>query len=191
MLLIRRIDSLQVDEMDIWLTQTSPERHNFVYAKRFEGDRFQSILGDVMMLTCIMEMTLCDLESIKIEYSEHGKPHCTSHDVQFSVSHSGEYVICAADDKRIGADIEKIKAVPETLVKKIFNKKEALWVGDSPERFFEVWTAKEAYLKLIGLGVSGGLKTATVDPEAKTVCDLPYESTITDDGYIYTVVKDI
>lgn len=190
MLLIRKIDSLTVDEMDIWLTYTSPERRNFVYAKKFETDRFQSILGDVMMLTCIMEMTYSDLESIKIEYSEHGKPHCTSHDVQFSVSHSGEYVICAADSKRVGADIEKIKSVPETLVKKIFNKKEAQWVGDSPERFFEIWTAKEAYLKLIGLGVSGGLKTATVDPEQKTVCDLNYESTVTDDGYIYTIVKE-
>lgn len=190
MLLIRKIDSLQIDEMDIWLTYTSPERHNFVYAKKIEVDRFRSILGDVMMLTCIMEMTYSDLQSIKIEYSEHGKPYCTSHNVHFSISHSGEYVICVADNKKVGADIERIKTVPDTLVKKIFSKDEAAWVGTSAERFFEIWTAKEAYLKLIGLGISGGLKTAVVDPEAKTVNDLPYEVTVTDDGYIYTVVKE-
>lgn len=190
MLLIRKIDSLQIDEMDIWLTYTSPERHNFVYAKKIEVDRFRSILGDVMMLMCIMEMTYSDLPSIKIEYSKHGKPICTSHDVNFSVSHSGEYVICVADTKGVGADIERIKAVPDTLVKKIFSKDEAKWVGTSDERFFEIWTAKEAYLKLIGLGISGGLKTAVVDPEAKTVNDLSYETTVTDDGYIYTVVKE-
>lgn len=189
MLLIRKIDSLQVDEMDIWATYVSQERHNFVYAKKIEADRFRSILGDVMMLMCIMEMTYSDLPSIKIEYSEHGKPVCTSHDVYFSVSHSGDYVICVADTKEIGVDIEKIKSVPNTLICKIFNKVEANWAGSSDERFLEIWTAKEAYLKLTGLGISGGLKTAVVDPEAKTVNDLTYKTVVTDDGYIYTVVN--
>ena len=54
------------------------------------------------------------------------------------------------------------------LAKKLFNEDELSYIaGNGPSRkksemqrsFYEIWTAKEAYLKYLGSGISGGVNT--------------------------------
>ena len=47
-------------------------------------------------------------------------------------------------------------------VKKRFTKAEAEYVGESINRFFEIWTKKEAFLKQKGVGLKGGLQSFSV-----------------------------
>ncbi len=84
-----------------------------------------------------------------------GKPY-TSNDVNFSVSHSGDYVAIAVSDKEVGIDIQKCnKRNFHRLAKFVFHENEVNLLNcadDKLETFFELWTKKEAFLKLIGTG---------------------------------------
>ena len=106
----------------------------------------------------------------------HGRPTVAGNDrVSFSLSHSGTYAVIAlaADGARVGVDVEEIR--PRTridaLAARVLNDDEhAAWssIDDERERvrsFLAVWTAKEAYLKALGIGITTRLRDVprTVD----------------------------
>lgn len=81
--------------------------------------------------------------------------------VYLSISHSGDYVLCMADNKSCGIDIEFIKCDNNNIdiAKSFFNPLEYEFlksITDSYEQtecFFKIWTLKEAYLKYLGCGL--------------------------------------
>ena len=90
-----------------------------------------------------------------------GKPECVD-GPPFSVSHSGGLVVCAlAPHGQIGVDVELPKRPRDvgSIAARYFSDEEARWVGTEPRRFFMLWVLKEAYLKALGVGLSGGLDT--------------------------------
>jgi phosphopantetheine--protein transferase-like protein len=99
----------------------------------------------------------------------HGRPTVAGNEqVSFSVSHSGAYAVIAlaADGARVGVDVEEIRPRSriDALAARVLDDEEhALWstVGDEQERlrsFLVVWTAKEAYLKALGIGITTRLR---------------------------------
>ena len=89
-----------------------------------------------------------------------GKPECVD-GPPFSLAHSGGLVVCAlAPHGRIGVDVElprprDVGAIAE----RYFSSEESRWVGAELRRFLRLWVLKEAYLKALGVGISGGLDT--------------------------------
>jgi len=68
---------------------------------------------------------------------------------------------------RIGVDLEKMRQMKDldSLTKRFFCAREHELVEKSAEKeklFFQLWTAKEAYLKALGTGISGGLDRVEV-----------------------------
>ena len=104
---------------------------------------------------------------LKFEYSERGKPYIfnsnTSKAIQFNISHSEEYALLGFTyDRSIGVDIEYLRAMPDAvkIAKRFFAPQEyelicSLDAKQQSQTFFKLWTAKEAYLKAIGTGLSG------------------------------------
>lgn len=85
-----------------------------------------------------------------------GKPYFRNFpDIFFNISHSGKYVVCAVSDKEVGIDIEGGRKASISLAKRFFCQEEASWINeeDSEDRFFRIWTLKEAYGKAVGCGV--------------------------------------
>jgi len=76
----------------------------------------------------------------------------------WSVSHKSKYVAAVVSRAKIGIDIEEIKPRSESIFSLVASDEE--WEL-SPDRswgiFFRYWTAKEAALKAVGIGI-GGLK---------------------------------
>ena len=88
-----------------------------------------------------------------------GKKPYLSRGPEFNISHSGGFAVCAVDDAPVGIDVEEIRAVKgrEGLAKRYFHPDEICRVnsGDDPAlEFLRIWTKKEAYLKLTGVGLS-------------------------------------
>ncbi|MBE6729157.1 MAG: 4'-phosphopantetheinyl transferase superfamily protein [Ruminococcaceae bacterium] len=83
-----------------------------------------------------------------IETDENGVPFVKD-DIFISISHSKEKVVCAASLSPIGIDIEKIRPVKENLINFVCTPEEKAFVleNDKGNRFFMVWTAKEAAFK--------------------------------------------
>ena len=78
----------------------------------------------------------------------------------FNLSHSGEYVLCAWDEREIGADLQKMeRPVADALAKKVMTQAEyanfcKLSESERTREFYRVWTIKESCCKLTGKGLS-------------------------------------
>lgn len=86
---------------------------------------------------------------------ENKKP--LSKDKYFNVSHSDEMIILGICDVDIGVDIEKIKDASSQMKRFIASDDEYEYMVDE-ERFFEIWTNKEALMKCVGIGITDKLK---------------------------------
>ena len=97
-------------------------------------------------------------ESHRLTTTEHGKPLCIDGPA-VSITHSGDLVACAVTESGdIGIDLELPKQRRKTtdIALGYFSGEEARWLKTQPaDRFYMLWVLKEAYLKLIGRGLSG------------------------------------
>jgi 4'-phosphopantetheinyl transferase len=102
--------------------------------------------------------------------NEYGKSSIENIDPQvralsFSLSHTRGCVACAIASKvALGVDVERIDQSQrvQEIADRYFSEKEAAWLCKCPDelrntRFAELWTLKEAFLKAMGLGLSGSL----------------------------------
>ncbi len=99
----------------------------------------------------------------RVSYNEHGKPFL-EHGDYFSLSHSGRYSLLAVSKEAIGIDIESRDKVNSNLAKRCFSEAEQDFAKTSTEDFLQVWTAKEAVLKLLGTGFSYSPSNFSVIP---------------------------
>ncbi|MFM8232186.1 MAG: 4'-phosphopantetheinyl transferase family protein, partial [Chthoniobacterales bacterium] len=92
-----------------------------------------------------------------------------------NVSHSGDYVAVAVGRGQIGVDLEQIRPVREmeSIVERYFHRDEAVaWrsldASLREEAFFVLWSAREAAMKCVGLGLARGLSITRVAPAIVT-----------------------
>jgi len=85
-----------------------------------------------------------------------------SNGVHWSLSHKPKCVAAVVSNARIGIDIEEIEPRTEQVFTLVASDGEwALGKDRSWDTFFRYWTAKEAALKAVGIGI-GGLKKCRV-----------------------------
>ena len=114
----------------------------------------------------------------------HGRPEVTSPadafgfgPIRFSLSHSESVaVIAVATGVRVGVDVEFVRprARLDALAARVLGPEEhAGWLDLEPAAqlrgFLERWTAKEAYLKAIGAGITVPMRDIPLEPEGWTV----------------------
>ncbi len=90
------------------------------------------------------------------ERGQWGKPFFPEESaLHFSISHSGEFWLCAFSEQPVGIDIQCCKSFvpPETLSRRFFHPREdAFLARNGYERFYDLWTAKESFVKFTGKG---------------------------------------
>ena len=100
---------------------------------------------------------------------DHGKPFIVSPTIApalfFSVANTMGLVACVVSREReVGIDVESVRSdVPFGVVERCWSTEEraafdGLAPADQRRRFVEIWTAKEAYTKARGLGLSIDLR---------------------------------
>jgi len=91
-----------------------------------------------------------------IERNEHKKPRFVDDiGVDFSVSHSGKYWVCAVSRQEVGIDIQNSAVkFKKNIAKRFFHKNEYEYLEKNDYvDFFSIWTAKESYVKYTGQGI--------------------------------------
>jgi 4'-phosphopantetheinyl transferase len=109
-------------------------------------------------------------ESLQFETGPWGKLALRDCPLRFNVSHSGACLLLAfAWQQEVGIDAEQIRSdfVPEELALQVFSPSEQAWLRDCPagsghQAFLTLWTAKEAYVKAAGNGLSFPLTQLTL-----------------------------
>jgi len=91
---------------------------------------------------------------------EKGVP-CPVAGIYWSLSHKPKYVAAVVSKSKVGIDIEEIRPRPESLFARVASDEEWELKERSWDTLFHYWTAKEAILKVIGIGI-GGLKTCRI-----------------------------
>lgn len=92
-----------------------------------------------------------------IQRSSHGKPYFPdAAEIEFSISHSEKLWVCGFSNTSIGIDIQWHKNCNRSAIaKRFFNPLEYEYLAKSDFKdFFNVWTAKESFVKYTGRGIS-------------------------------------
>lgn len=111
----------------------------------------------------LLDTALGDKSKEKLLFEENGKPYFENCPYRFNLSHSGDYAMCAVSDGDIGCDVEKVKDINMNIARRFFFKEEidlleSLESGtQQTEMFFRLWTLKESFMKVTGLGFKLGL----------------------------------
>lgn len=95
----------------------------------------------------------------EIEELGQGKPVFKERtDLYFNISHTVNIVVVVMARKPIGIDIDGNRNFSDRMIDKFYSKKEAQWVYGNElrksDRFFNIWTMKEAFSKMRGDGIA-------------------------------------
>ena len=104
----------------------------------------------------------CSVSSFSYTLGENGKPYLRDENIYFSISHSGDMILCCVTEKECGCDIEQVRSFNPRVVLRFFTENEAKAIEDSDDKdrlFIRIWTLKESVLKKIGSGITGGLQS--------------------------------
>lgn len=152
----------------------SPYRQQKVALLKHEKDKCRSLAAG-LLLNHALESCGLQEKSAEYEIGEWGKPVFKYHpDINFSLSHSGDYAICTIGDSPLGNDIEQRKEGRLKVADRFFAEEELDWLYDTEEetereqRMFRLWTMKESFLKATGRGMSLSLKDFSVHVEASS-----------------------
>lgn len=124
---------------------------------------------------------LAGLELRDFPKSDKGVP-LPSGKIYWSLTHKPLYVGGVAGLSPVGVDLEQFRPIAMKIYDKVANAQEwqqAINAGlDSRTAFFMFWTAKEALLKRLGLGLSKGLAACRVEEVASDeLAVLSYDKT--------------
>ncbi|WP_019913345.1 4'-phosphopantetheinyl transferase family protein [Paenibacillus sp. HW567] len=138
----------------------SEERRLRTLRYRRKEDRIRSVLGETLIRTLLIREHHLDNRSLRFAVNRYGKPYLADlPDCQFNLSHAGDYVMCAIDQKPLGIDVEEIKPMDLSIASRFFAPCENQEILRMPEdrrldHFYQLWTAKESYIKFKGSGLS-------------------------------------
>lgn len=160
-----------VGRQDVLVAQLSDDERVRAARFAFDRDRQRFILSHGFLRLLLSRYTNLEVGEIQFTTGGHGKPAVSSPSaisggIRFSLSHSGEYALVAvAQGREVGVDVEVRRADLECakLAERFFAAPEAQVIaqlhGEAQRRlFYRLWTAKEAFLKGRGVGLSFGLE---------------------------------
>lgn len=169
------------------------------------GKNFElSLIGKVLAKRIISDTTLTPIRSVLVGKTKLGKPVIKTSDnlnLDISISHSGNYLaIGICDNGQIGIDIELLKDVDFGVLKNCFSVSEEIYINSGKgitqmlENFYEIWTRKEACLKVLGTGLQRPMPITQFYPgQTKPRTEIKYNnqqyhlSTLKEDKFVLTV----
>ena len=95
----------------------------------------------------------------------HGQPYFLhAPQLHFNLSHSGRHWLCAFSGAPVGLDVQQHRACQkQALARRFFSPAECAFLERTAYvPFFDLWCAKESYLKYTGEGLSGLTAVCTV-----------------------------
>jgi 4'-phosphopantetheinyl transferase len=99
--------------------------------------------------------------ALEFNYGQYGKPELQGHRLQFNLSHSGDHALIAVSHHQLGVDLERMNRKNNDLdgmIEMVCHPAEKTTLLQLPaqekaDAFYHLWTQKEAYCKMSGLGL--------------------------------------
>lgn len=126
-----------------------------------DDDARRAVIADIMVRLFAMDIEGCRNDDIRFEQGVFGKPRLQDmkEPWDYNISHSGKWVtgIIGRRGQRVGIDVQKIEEVNSLLSRYTMstdemNKYHSLPPKEQQQYFYELWTRKESYYKMEGIG---------------------------------------
>ncbi|MCH5348880.1 MAG: 4'-phosphopantetheinyl transferase superfamily protein [Oscillospiraceae bacterium] len=144
-----------------------PEKQQRILRQRVKQNADSMVSGGALARYMLWK-EFCIPWDAHIAYGEFGKPYLSDYpDVHFNISHSGQYVVCAVCNRPVGVDVQEIAPYQPDVAAKVCSNVELSQIeasGNQAAEFTKAWTIKEAYLKMLGLGLGHELQAMEVPP---------------------------
>jgi len=141
-----------------------------------------------------------DFNKLKINYFNNKKPYVEQSNLDFNLSHSADYFAFAISNLEniyVGVHIEVVKMNLEIvpIINNYYHKNEISYILISGSnnltrqlRFYEVWTRKEAFLKMLGIGLSEKLSEIDMSPGDREI--IIQDNNFFDNHYFFNTYVD-
>lgn len=151
------ISALSETEWQMLFSRCSDTRQAKVEKLKRKADQNRSIAAETLLRFAVKDMSFTT--DFSFRYGKNGKPYFVSGVPEFSLSHSGNAVMCAVSDLPVGCDTEQICPLRQNVASRFFTAEEYRALCDAPESerqelFYRFWTLKESYMKYTGAGLA-------------------------------------
>ena len=185
------LSSYSDEKYEADLRRLPPQRYEKAMTYRFLADRKRCVRAYMLLWEGLAREYGVE-EAPVFDFGSHGKPVLRDHPaLHFSLSHSGNAVLCALDRRPVGADIEIIHRRGLEHLLTVFSDPERALIerAASPEVCFtRLWTRKESYLKLTGEGLTGTKALREIPTEDNDA--VHFETVIREaEGFVYSVCR--
>lgn len=158
--------SIPFRQYEKYLPFISEERQEKILQFHFDKDKIISLFTELLIRNEIFKHLDISHSDIMFGYNEYGKPYLlNSLDYHFSVSHSGNCIAFVDSNVLIGIDVKQISGRNLKIAKKFFTANEYSFIKSNKDpitAFYRIWTSKEAYVKMLGLGLNKTFKSFDV-----------------------------
>ncbi len=181
--LTKKISDFTPEQFSKCLSLMTQERRAYLDTVSSKEKKLASVCGEWWVKELTREITNKSIEEITVLRDKKGKPYLKDMPFHISISHSDTIVAVAISDSPVGIDTEKIKNRDFKICRKVCTEKEEVIIKNSNnplEAFYKIWTAKEAYFKKEGTGIT---KLKAISYE-NIDCDHFFEN-----EYIITIAK--
>lgn len=182
------LQSLATNQIDLWSIAPSQLTENTIILlsnllsneeslklQQYKNKSAQhtSLVTRSLSRLILSQYTNTEPDSLSFMRNAHGKPSLVDNinNLSFNLSHNNDLLIMAiCVNDNIGCDIENpIRKISiEPISRRYFSQQEhqqlCELIGEAKkQRFFEIWTLKEAFVKATGIGIGLGLDTFYFD----------------------------
>ena len=192
---IYNVENLTDADYEKWFSLMTKNKQNRVSKYKNIERRKCAVAGEMLVKKYIGSTFNIAPQSLVILEHENGKPYIQNFEIHFNVSHCENIIVYTFSNEEVGIDIEKIRPISLSVLKRFFSLKEQEYVlGHTPneedyqkcdtaeilERFYKIYTLKEAICKKSGIGIKG-LKNANA---------LPFlDQSFKEKDYIISIIK--
>jgi len=156
----RDTESFTEEELQCAYSQLSPSRKAHIDRLRLQEDKTRSLAAELLVRELLQSL---GITTAVLHRHLNGQPYLTGCDLFVSISHSDRMVACALSEGPIGIDIERIRPLDLKICRHLCTEEEKAYCGEDLHRLFEIWTAKEAWFKKQGTGITD-LKSVNILP---------------------------
>lgn len=182
------------EDMDALIGASGPRRS--ARLKRLKGMRLEASLSAQRLCRRLWaEMAGCQEPQFRIETDVNGRPFAPEAPFYLSLGHSDGFAAAAAADVPVGVDLQVIRPISDRVLIRCCSDEERAWLAEAPERermerAIRLWTMKEAYGKMLGVGIFNAPRfTASFDGMRLKAdyADARFLFPEAPDGFLFTV----
>lgn len=165
-----RTEAFDEARVDAWLSLLSPEERARYEAMRIDKRRREFLLGRAALRTLLAERLAQSPADVDLRVTEAGGVEVPAAPYHVSLAHSHGRAAAVAGLRRVGVDLERVRACPPRVIDFALHPDERPLLDTLPmdrdRAFILCWTLKEAVLKALGTGLEQSPKKVRLEIDA-------------------------